>query len=97
MAIEPTQIEVFRADKRLVITWSDAHVSPYEFFQLRGHCPCAACQGHGIERKFIANDAPSVEGIAEVGSYALNIVWTDGHRTGIYTFDYLRQLCGWVI
>jgi DUF971 family protein len=34
-----------------------------------------------------------LRGIEPVGSYALQLIWGDGHRTGIYTFDYLRQIC----
>ena len=34
-----------------------------------------------------------LQGIEPVGSYALQLVWGDGHRTGIYTYDYLRQIC----
>jgi DUF971 family protein len=32
-------------------------------------------------------------GVEAVGKYALQLVWMDGHRTGIYTFEYLRRLC----
>jgi DUF971 family protein len=35
----------------------------------------------------------SLSGITQVGTYAVQIDWQDGHRTGIYTYEYLRALC----
>lgn len=61
---------------------------------LRGYCPCAHCQGHGAgPRKFIES-APDIAlmAIKPVGHYAITLTWSDGHATGIYTFDYLREL-----
>lgn len=83
----------------LRIEWSDGHAGRHTTPVLRKYCPCAACK---TERD--ARDGPSLlpivvpgknelKAVEPVGSYALQFTWADGHRTGIYTFDYLRQLC----
>jgi DUF971 family protein len=79
-------------EKFLRILWNDDQIDDYPFTYLRGWCPCAACQGHGGERHFIAVENPQLENISMVGHYALNPRWSDGHETGIYTFEYLRSL-----
>ena len=58
---------------------------------------CAACvEEFTGRRKIVHGSIPStVErvGVSPVGNYALQFSWSDGHDTGIYTFDYLRKLC----
>src|SRR5262249_37405189 len=91
----PHPVEVHRmADGRnLRITWSDGHVSDYPFAYLRGWCPCAGCQGHGNERRFVHAPDTQLAHIGVVGKYALSLAWGDGHDTGIYSYRYLRELC----
>lgn len=91
--VEPIEVEVQTAGKQLRIHWSDGHQSIYALHYLRGFCPCAVCQGHGGAWNFQANTAPDIADIHEVGNYALGIGFSDGHSTGIYTFDILRELC----
>jgi DUF971 family protein len=97
MADGPYPVEARRlaAERRLRLTWNDGHVGEYDYDFLRGWCPCAACQGHQvIELVFHPPPAPvDPTSIAPVGNYGLSFVWTDGHGTGIYRFDYLRALC----
>ena len=76
----------------LQILWDDDDLSRYPFEYLRGWCPCAACQGHGAERRFVTVKNPKLASISMVGHYALSPRWDDGHETGIYTFEYLRNL-----
>ena len=75
------------------ITWRDGHVSEYPFAYLRGWCPCATCQGHGNERRYVHGGSTELKSIGVVGNYALSLGWGDGHDTGIYAYRYLRQLC----
>ncbi|MGZ3418584.1 MAG: gamma-butyrobetaine hydroxylase-like domain-containing protein [Polyangiales bacterium] len=75
------------------IDWADGHKGIYPHEILRGYCPCAGCQGHGIEIKFIPGGDITIKTIEPVGDYALALEWGDGHNTGIYTFRYLRDLC----
>jgi len=79
------------------VTWSDGHFSSYPSWYLRQQCMCAACveEFTGV-RKVVHGDIPSSlerVSVEPVGNYALSFTWSDGHRTGIYTFDYLRKLC----
>lgn len=89
--------EVRRADsnRRLSMTWNDGHQAELDADYLRGYCPCASCQGHGVEAIEFHPPAQSVtaERIEPVGNYAISIVWSDSHATGIYRFDFLREIC----
>ena len=75
------------------VEWSDGHVSEFPFDYLRGWCPCALCQGHGGERRFVARPGAKLAEITVVGNYALSLTWAGGHDTGIYTYPYLREIC----
>ena len=91
----PSEIRRLPAEKRLRLIWSDGHQAEYDYDYLRGYCPCASCQGHGIDavrfHRPVAPGAP-IE-IVPVGNYGISIHWTDRHATGIYRFDFLRQIC----
>lgn len=89
----PTEIRRLAAEGRLHIAWSDGHESDYPLAYLRGWCPCAMCQGHGGDRRYIHADNVALSNIAVVGKYALSLTWGDGHDTGIYSYRYLRELC----
>jgi DUF971 family protein len=88
----PRLIVPIEEDSVLRILWNDDQLSRYPFEYLRGWCPCAGCQGHGAERHFVEVNNPCLASINMVGNYALNPKWTDGHETGIYSFEYLREL-----
>ena len=91
----PIEINHVKSQGIIRITWKDGHVGEYPKAHLRGYCPCALCQGHGPsdEKKFVEVPEVDLTGIEPVGNYAVSFVWADGHRTGIYTYDYLRGLC----
>jgi DUF971 family protein len=90
----PVDVNLVEAEYRLVITWDDDHVSEYPLRYLRGYCPCANCQGHsGEPPKFVPTENERIADIMPVGNYAMTIVWDGGHDTGIYSFDWLRELC----
>ncbi len=87
------------------ITWSDGHASHYEFAYLREACPCATCNDER-NKKAAAASMPgagaalpmfkpkaTARGAKAVGNYAIHIEFSDGHSTGIYSFDFLRTLC----
>ncbi len=89
----PIEINYMREKGIVQITWDDGHIGDYPQAYLRGYCPCALCQGHGSELKFVEAPEAKVAEITAVGNYAIQMSWADGHNTGIYTFDYLRSLC----
>lgn len=88
----PILVTPILEENLLRILWDDDDLSDYPFAYLRGWCPCAVCQGHGGERNFIRVENPQLVSVGLVGNYALNPRWSDGHETGIYTFEYLRSL-----
>ena len=80
---------------KLSITWGDGAVSEYWPRDLRIVCPCAGCVDEmtGVRTLQPTQVGPDVypTAIHYVGRYALQFVWSDGHSTGIYTWELLRQ------
>ena len=91
----PVEINHVKAQGIVRITWDDGHVCEYPKMYIRGYCPCALCQGHdsAVEKRFVEVPDAGLVAIEPVGNYAVSFRWSDGHGTGIYTFDYLRLLC----
>jgi len=89
--------EIRQAGPRtLEIEWADQTVSRFDVRQLRLACPCANCIDELTGKKTldpatIPEDVKPVN-IKSVGSYAISISWSDGHDTGIYSFERLKQM-----
>ena len=83
----------------LKVVWADSHESLYSLRLLREQRPCAVCKPYeplGVPRVWARPQVPEgiqATAVKPVGRYAIHIAWSDGHTTGIYAFDYLRQLC----
>jgi DUF971 family protein len=93
---EPSEIERL-GDRAIRIVWADGHVSEYPNLELRYACSCALCvdEWTGVKR-VRREDLPGdirPTGMQLVGNYAVQIPWSDGHSTGIYTFEHLRAVC----
>ncbi len=92
----PTEIKQ-ASSTELQITWSDGQVCTYPVAHLRRNCRCAACvdewTGAQILKPSDVNDSVKPITLNPVGNYAINIEWSDGHKSGIYTFEHLRELC----
>jgi ATP-binding protein involved in chromosome partitioning len=91
-APEPVEIAQEREREIVRIKWSDGANTEYALAGLRGWCPCAGCQGHGGERRFVDSGNPRLQRVEAVGRYAVRFCWADGHETGMYSFEYLREL-----
>ncbi len=93
--IEPRQI-IEESDSALSIKWSDEAETKYDAAGLRRACPCAGCVNEWTGEKTLkaenVADDLSFSSISIVGRYALNFHFSDGHDTGIFSFDYLRKL-----
>ncbi|HXG51005.1 MAG TPA: DUF971 domain-containing protein [candidate division Zixibacteria bacterium] len=89
----PVEIHHQKAAGAVRIIWDDGHSADYPQDYLRGYCPCALCQGHGPAIRFRPVEGARLETIRAVGNYAVEFVWSDGHSTGIYSYDYLRSIC----
>ena len=88
--------------ERLVVEWNDGHRSVYAWRHLRQNCPCAGCKGEFGQppdpfRILTASElnAPPLAPVAvtPIGHYAYKITWNDGHDSGIFTLENLRDLC----
>lgn len=88
----PTGIRAPHGARVFEITWADGRESKLPHRILRGYCPCAGCQGHSGGVAFVAAGDPELREVQQVGNYALELGWGDGHATGIYPFVYLRRL-----
>lgn len=83
-------------EEALVVEWQDGHLERLPFAYLRGACPCAACKGDHRQRDIrTVTPKPGVFLVEHQpqGRYAIRLLWSDAHYTGIYTYDYLRALC----
>ncbi len=87
-------IKLRRADNILEITFEDSHVVLLPAEYLRVESPSAELQGHHpTERKIIGGKAlVGISAIIPTGNYAIRLQFSDGHDTGIYSWDYLHTL-----
>ena len=95
MTIRP--IEIQKNEVSILITWKDGHKSSYDFLYLRRKCGCAACIDEWTGEPRLNPESVSSgihpREIRPVGNYGIRFDWSDGHSTGIYSFDYLRSIC----
>lgn len=93
--IRPANLR-FLEDGTLFIKWDDGLESRMDARWLRARCPCAGCVEEWTGKRTVgdAQVAPEVKprGMVAVGNYAIQIDWSDGHNTGIYSWDYLLKL-----
>ncbi len=92
----PTDIKLKRAEGILEISWSDEAPRRHAGRQLRCQCFCAGCvdERTGV-RTLDFDSVPDNVGITHielVGNYALQLSFSDGHNTGIYSWDRLHRM-----
>ena len=96
----PTSIERLEG-YRIAIGWSDGARRTYAARALRDACPCATCRekrAAPAKPQLLTVLSPeelaplSITGMKPVGQYAYSIEFSDGHSSGIYTLEYLREL-----
>lgn len=94
-----------KRDEKLEIQWQDGRVSTYPIRYLRAQCPCASCKSFREEQAAkpktrltvfsganVSEGPLTAAGAQLVGGYALRIDWSDQHNSGIYSFQYLRDI-----
>ena len=104
MDTRPTNIS-FVDEDRLQIDWNDSEQREYTFAELRQGCPCATCREKRAAPPEPPTALPvlpvlsaaeaqplKVLGMNPVGNYAYSIAFSDGHDTGIFSFELLRKL-----
>jgi|SRR5690554_357315 len=97
--MKPKQIKI-EEKKNLLIKWDDGSESRINLKYLRDECPCASCKGETVLLKTYRPPKPvttnpdmyKIRNIEVVGGYAIQITWNDNHNTGIYSWEYLKQL-----
>jgi DUF971 family protein len=90
----PANIVLDRTKKELRISWNDGRESTYAFEFLRANCPCAedkALRENPDPLRILPSFDTNVESAQLVGNYAIQLIWGDGHRYGIYSWELLRS------
>jgi DUF971 family protein len=104
---KPTNVKVHvKTGAGVDITWADGHSSHFDFAFLREQCPCATCNDERAKKEShggpilpaspllpMYKPRPRAQAATQVGNYAIQINFSDGHSTGIFSYDYLRTLC----
>jgi|SRR5690606_30304137 len=90
--LTPKSIKAPHGADEVEITWSDGKTQRLPHAVLRGYCPCAGCQGHAGPIRYRSGGNLDLRELEPVGNYALGLTWGDGHGSGIYTYNYLREL-----
>jgi DUF971 family protein len=87
-------------DDRLLVQWNDGHKSVYAWQHLRKNCPCAGCREERLQPPDPFRILKPAElaplrplSLEPVGYYGYKIHWSDGHDSGIFTLEHLRELC----
>lgn len=107
-AVTPAKVRVLLSEgKGLEIDWADGHKSAWSFAWLREACPCATCvEQRKQEGRRPGETKPKPQDLLPlysppvkpasargVGRYAIEFAWSDGHSSGIYSWEYLRRNC----
>jgi len=106
---KPTSVKVHVSTNAGVdIIWADGHASHFDFAYLRDNCPCATCNDEREKKASLSEASPAfasspvlpmfkakarATAATQVGNYAIQISFSDGHSTGIYSYDHLRSIC----
>lgn len=98
--VQPTGLQLINRTT-LRIDWSDGKTLLYDLAELRRHCPCATCADERQRAETHPEPEPddperpqremTLLDMRPVGQYAYTIHFSDGHSTGIFTLDFLRE------
>lgn len=89
----PERIELGAKRRRLSLRWPDGLEATLGATTLRNACRCATCTQAGRRAAPLETDAGiSLDEVVEFGVAGLQLVFSDGHRRGIFPWEYLRQL-----
>ena len=90
----PTDIQVHEQGRRLDVIYDDGVTATVSAEKLRVNSPSAEVQGHSPSQRVTVTGKENVRivDLKPIGNYAIQIVFDDGHNTGLFTWDYLREL-----
>ncbi len=91
----PTGIQLHTRSRSLELSWADGSRYDLSCEFLRVHSPSAEVKGHGPGQEVLQTGKldVAITAIRPIGNYALQLVFDDGHDTGLYSWDYLHYLC----
>jgi DUF971 family protein len=91
---QPTEIKLHQKSRVMEIAFSDGRSFQLPIELLRVYSPSAEVRGHGPGQEVLQVGKQFVEirNLEPVGSYAVRPIFSDGHETGIYSWDYLYRL-----
>lgn len=96
MTDPPSNIRALQAEQVLEVTWPDGRIDRAGYHAIRSQCPCASCRDEWTGERIL--DPASIRsdlkltGMENVGTYAVQFAWNDGHSSGIYTWETLRSI-----
>lgn len=94
MSSTPTRIRR-RDPSKVILEWADGRSTEFDAADLRRRCPCAACVSETTGQRILdptsIPDDLTQENLRLVGNYAICLRFSDGHETGIYTFEFLHR------
>ena len=90
----PTDIRLHQTSRMLEISFDDGKSARLSCEFLRVYSPSAEVRGHGVGQEVLqtGKEDINISAIEPVGNYAVRLVFTDGHNTGLYSWDYLYEL-----
>lgn len=90
----PVDIRLHQASRRLEISFDDGRTAMLSCEYLRVYSPSAEVRGHGAGQEVlqVGKESVNITGIEPVGNYAVRLTFSDGHDTGLYSWDYLYDL-----
>ena len=90
----PTELCLHTQSRELLIQFDDGVQAKLPCEYLRVYSPSAEVRGHSPQQAVlqVGKEQVNIERIEPVGNYAVRLVFSDGHNTGLYTWEYLYQL-----
>jgi DUF971 family protein len=96
MTDPPSNIRALQAEQILEVTWADDRVDRLSYHTLRSQCPCAGCRDEWTGQRILdpGSIRPDLKlaGMENIGTYAVQIAWNDGHSSGLYTWELLWSI-----
>ncbi len=92
----PSNIRAHQGDQILELAWNDGRLDRLPYRYIRGECPCAHCRDEWTGDRILDPATVALDlklgGMEPIGNYAVRLAWSDGHSSGLYTWEALRRL-----
>jgi DUF971 family protein len=90
----PTELRLHQQSRRLEVCFADGQVFQLPCEYLRVYSPSAAVRGHSPDQAILqtGKEEVTITAIEPIGQYAVKLIFSDGHDSGLYSWDYLYEL-----